>query len=76
MAAAPAWKVYSPSGDYIASCKAPVFAAMIVASLGDGATIRWGHRQIVWTEGQEAIPAGESYDVVAQTCYDRRGGSN
>jgi len=64
MAASPDWKVYDKDGKYIAACKDPHDAAAIVALRGDGATIRWGHRLIVWTEGQEGQSADNSYDYV------------
>jgi hypothetical protein len=68
MAAAPSWKVYSDSGEYLASCKYPEHAAALVAALGvDGTTIRWVHVLTVWTEGVDGH-AGESYDVVAEQC--------
>lgn len=71
MAASPDWKVYK-GNEYIASCKSPYYAAMIIAGLGEG-TIRYGHskKAIKWNEGAEEIPASESYDVVAGTCYER-----
>jgi hypothetical protein len=73
MAGAPQFKVYNPSGDYVAACKHGEDAAAIVAGYGDGATIRDGHskRDIVWTEGAESFPAGESYDGVALLIAER-----
>ena len=70
MGASPPWKVYRANNEYIASCKLPEYAAMILAGLGeDGATIRLGHRNVAaWTEGKDGH-AFESYDVVARTCY-------
>ncbi len=71
MAETPPWKVFNPSGVYIASCKHAEDAAAIVASYGDGAAI-WYRRDFnVWTEGSEAVGAGESYDAVAKTCHRR-----
>ena len=66
MAAAPALKVYTADGEYVASCRYAEDAAAIVATYGDGATIRNGHRRrdTVWTEGAEATRAGESFDLV------------
>ena len=70
MAATPAWKVYSESGEYIASFKYPEHAAALIASLGvDGTTIRWVHALTVWTEGVDGH-ASESYDVVAEHCWN------
>lgn len=71
MAASPEWKVYTPDGDYTACFKHPCDAAAFVAILGEGATIRHkGSRAVaLWTEGKDGS-AGESYDLVAQRCYD------
>lgn len=71
MAASPNYKVYSPAGEYEASCKHVESAAALVAFLGDGATIRYLHKRTVWTEGKEAQPAAESYDYVVDHVYAR-----
>lgn len=73
MAAAPRWKVYSPSHEYLAAVKYPEDAAALVGALGDGNTIRDGHlaRNTVWTEGAEAFPASESYDGVREVIASR-----
>ncbi len=39
-------------------------AAGFVAFLGDGAVVKY-RGKVVWTEGQEKQPAGESYDFAA-----------
>ena len=69
MANAPRFKVYTPDGEYVASCKHAEDAAALVALYGDGATIRAGHsrRDILWHEGFQGQPAAESYDFVART---------
>jgi len=74
-----AWlKVYSRDGNYLASCVEPEGAAALVAMAATGATIRNGHalKNVVWTEGKEAQPAGESYDLVAQTIIERTSGQS
>lgn len=71
MAASPLWKVYGVEKDYRAACKFIEEAAVIVAFLGNGATIRCDHALIVWTEGQEQQPASESYDHVAEVVAKR-----
>jgi len=71
MAASPDWKVYTDDGEYIASCKYPVDAAAIVNIHGDGTEVRLGHDIVCWVEGQEDQPAGNSYDNVSGTCYNR-----
>lgn len=65
MAASPQYKVYDQSGEYVAAVKEVAPAAILVAWYGDGATIRAGHRVIVWTEGAESQSAAESYDYVS-----------
>lgn len=71
MAASPMWKVYNADKDYRAACKGVEEAAVLVAFLGDGATIRCDHSIILWTEGREDQPAGESYDHVAGVVHAR-----
>ncbi len=75
MAASPEWKVYravaSSGSEYVASCKYAEDAAALVAVLGDGATIRYRHKLIVWTEGEENVSAGDSYDAVATIAHER-----
>jgi hypothetical protein len=73
MAESPKYKVYNRHGEYVAACKHAEDAAALVALYGDGATIKHGHRTIVWCEGAESQPAGKSYDFVAQKVYEREG---
>lgn len=72
MAASPDWKVYK-DGEYRAACKYVEDAAVLVAALGDGTEIRYGHSTAwtVWVEGQENQSAGESYDEVARVARVR-----
>jgi hypothetical protein len=69
MAASPAFKVYR-DGEYIASCKHPEDAAMIIAGTGSG-QVKHRHGKLLWDEGQEEIAAGESYDRAAKIMLDR-----
>ncbi|MDE2103300.1 MAG: hypothetical protein KGL39_39030 [Patescibacteria group bacterium] len=71
MAASPGYKVYDKHGVYQAACKEPEAAGALVSLYGEGSTIRHGHSLVVWREGAEAIPAGESYDTVALTVRQR-----
>jgi len=74
MGTTPRFKVYSPLNAYVAACKHVEDAAALVSIYGDGATIRDGatsSRRTVWTEGRETISAGESYDTVASTVWER-----
>ena len=67
----PSWKVYDCENEYQAACKEPEAAAFLMGLYGDGATIRYGHRLVVWREGQETQPAHESWDLVVNTAYIR-----
>lgn len=71
MAASPMWKVYNAEKKYRAACKDVEEAAVLVAFLGDGATIRCDHCLVLWTEGKEDQPAAESYDHVTSTVHHR-----
>lgn len=72
MSKSPRWKVYDSEGDYEGSCKSIHCAAAVVALCGDGATIRDGHRRVVWTEGDNGDGiAMESYDYVAEVVDER-----
>ncbi len=64
------FKIYNPEGVYVASARWPEEAAVVVAFLGAGATIRNGHRELVWTEGQDGS-AAESYDTTAAIVFAR-----
>lgn len=48
-------------------------AALVVAFLGDGAEVRIGRGRgrVIWREGAESQPAGESYDFAAATMNAR-----
>jgi hypothetical protein len=69
MASTPPWKVYR-NGEYVASCKYPEDAAMLVSA--SGGVVKHGHSLTVWTEGREEFSAGESYDQAAATMEQRR----
>jgi len=66
MASAPRFKIYV-DGVYIAACKFPEDAAMILSGNGHG-EIRSGHKKIVYTlQDGDVI---DSYDAVARTVYE------
>lgn len=71
MAASPFWKVFNGDGEYRACTKDVEDAAVLVAFYGPGATIRAGHKTVVWREGAEKQSAAESYDYVATLVYER-----
>lgn len=65
-----ALRVYDEDGQHRGSFEHGEDAASFVSFLGDGATIRFG-TIVLWTEGAESQPAGESYDYVTETIADR-----
>lgn len=72
MATTPRFKVHTPKGEYVASCKFLEDAAALIAVYGDGATIKDARTGItVWHEGRETMPAGESYDNVRALGWTR-----
>lgn len=72
MAGSPVYKVYDSKKNYVASCKHLEACAALANLYGEGTTIRYGHgKTIIWTEGKEEQPAGESYDYVAEVCTKR-----
>jgi len=73
MAAAPRYKLYDPEGNYQASSKQPELLAACIGVLGEGSTIRDGRdlKRVLWTEGVDGI-GFDSYDTVAETCYQRQ----
>jgi hypothetical protein len=70
MAGSPRFKVYNAANDYRASFKDASEAAVLVAGLGEGSTIRDGHRSILYTEDANGT-AANSYDEVASIVYAR-----
>jgi hypothetical protein len=66
MSSSPKYKVYTHGQEYVASCKYLEDAACLCALYGNGTTVRVGHSTVIWREGAEEIPAGESYDRAAQ----------
>ena len=67
MAATPILKVYSPKGEYVASCKYLTDAAILVGYYGSGAKVRKGHNgKVLWHEGHEDDFAMNSADHAAE----------
>jgi hypothetical protein len=74
MASTPRFKVYTPSGEYVAACKYAEDAAFVCGSYGDGATIRDGHARVVWRDGEAHDgEASESADHVRNVIWERLG---
>ena len=73
MAATHLWKVYTADKEYVGSVKYPSDAAALVAAYGEGATIRYGHRvkDIMFTDGEDGVSAGDSYDEAAEIAMTR-----
>jgi hypothetical protein len=74
MAASPQWKVYTPQGEYVASAKHTEGASLLMSLYGDGSTIRFDHRKIVWTEGIDGN-ASQSYDYTAEQIHKKLHGN-
>ncbi len=70
MGASPFWKVYNAHGEYRAAFVDASEAAAFVSVLGAMATIRAGHRHIVWRENVDGR-AGHSYDTAGDICEAR-----
>ena len=68
MASSPRWKIYR-DGEYIGCAKYAEDAAVLVAV--SGGLVRDGHHRIVWREGKEEFPAGESYDRAGAVMRER-----
>lgn len=66
----PQWKVYDADNKYVASTKDTEGASLLMSLYGIGATIRYDHRQIVWTEGVDGI-AQHPYDIQTKVITER-----
>jgi hypothetical protein len=66
------WKVFGPDGVYVASCRDPKTAAIVVDEYGRGSVVKFGHTKIVWREGFEQISAGDSLDMCATVLKNRK----
>jgi hypothetical protein len=66
----PQWKVYDAKNKYVASTKDTEGASLLMSLYGVGATIRYDHRQIVWTEGVDGN-ASSSYDDTTKVITER-----
>ena len=70
MGASPIYKVYDPTGGYVASCKDTEGASLLMDLYGEGSTIRYDHLRIVWTEGIDGR-ASNSYDNTREIITQR-----
>lgn len=69
MGASPKYKIYRGK-EYVASVKYLEDAAALVAITGEG-TVRLDPSRIIWTEGNEAFSAGDSFDEAALVMRNR-----
>jgi hypothetical protein len=68
----PRFKVIDPTGEYVASCADAQAAAALAALYGKGTVVRDKRVcVVVWHEGREEQPAGESYDWAARLMWQR-----
>ena len=72
MAGSPKFKLYSANKEYMGCMKYAEDAAAMVSCLGEGATVKYDHGKVLWTEGGETLSAFESYDRVAEIMNSRR----
>lgn len=70
MAKSPDWKIYDSYNEYQASCKNLLRAIQIATLFEDGATVRYGHKIVVWTEGSDGR-AADSYDDALEIAIKR-----
>tara|TARA_R100000808_G_scaffold17410_1_gene38480 strand:+ start:292 stop:519 length:228 start_codon:yes stop_codon:yes gene_type:complete len=71
MANSPQFKVYDAAGNYWAAVKEPEAAVLLTSFYGPGATVRAGHRKIVFTEGEDGTISENGYDEMAKLIYQR-----
>ena len=73
MAVLPRFKIYNAHNKYVGCVKEASDAAALASVLGDGSTVRDGHKKsdIIWNEGSEVISAGESYIDAADIMQKR-----
>lgn len=72
-----AWiKIYSPTGEYRASCVDYTDAAALCALYGHGSEARSGHakKNTIWREGFEEKLAADSYDFAVRVMIERTTG--
>lgn len=65
------WKIYSERDRYVAATKFTTEAAMLVAALGDGASVKYQHHTLAWAEGKEGFSAADSYDDAGEMMIAR-----
>lgn len=67
---APQWKIFDQTGLYMGSLHDPTDAAFVIANYSTGAQVRFGRKDVVWTEGVDGM-AGESFDVAVALMFCR-----
>lgn len=78
MAASHSFKIFNSAGQYVASAIDMITSAQVVAALGVGHSVRFGHssKWTLWKEGKEFVgenmqPAAESFDYAAHLMAER-----
>lgn len=74
MAKSPDYKVYDADGNYQAAVKSAALGVVLAGFLGEGATVRYGHKRVVWVEGAEDTTATDSYDEATSLIIKRSAG--
>lgn len=75
MGHSPQWKIYTRDNEYVASTKNTDTASLVAGYYGDGTTIRFDHRKVVWTEGTDGS-AANSYDETNEIIMSRVSGGS
>jgi hypothetical protein len=70
MGHSPQWKIYTRDNEYVASTKNTEGASLLAGYYGNGTTIRFDHRKVVWTEGTDGN-AADSYDKMNEVIMGR-----
>lgn len=65
--------VHSADGEPCAALHHADHAAALVSVLGEGACVADPNGTVLWSEGEESFPAGESYDEAAELMHTRLG---
>jgi predicted phosphoribosyltransferase len=66
----PKYKIHTPDGEYVASCKTPELAVQIAGLLGERARVRL-HGKPVFAHITDGDAFGESIDAAVRTLLER-----
>ena len=69
---APQWKIFDQTNLYMGSLHDATDAAAVIANYSKGAQVRFGRKDVVWTEGDDGF-AGDSFDGAVEKMFERLG---